>query len=108
MPGWRQPRRPRAAQPRQRPRSATVTMPLTASAGYANGRLIGFDARVSDNSGAALAVVGATRVVGSVGQYLDSDGDSVVDAFDNCTAVANANQLDSDGDGYGNACDADF
>ncbi len=37
----------------------------------------------------------------------DSDGDGVNDDTDNCTLVANASQLDSNGDGIGNACDAD-
>src|SRR5262245_40950973 len=39
---------------------------------------------------------------------LDSDGDGIDDASDNCIAVANPSQLDGDHDGYGNACDADF
>lgn len=38
----------------------------------------------------------------------DRDGDGVPDHADNCTAVANADQRDSDGDGYGNRCDADL
>ncbi|MBT8145116.1 MAG: hypothetical protein KJO55_10465, partial [Gammaproteobacteria bacterium] len=38
----------------------------------------------------------------------DSDGDGVVDDVDNCTIAANADQTDTDGDGYGNACDPDF
>lgn len=37
----------------------------------------------------------------------DTDGDGVPDYLDNCPAVSNANQLDTDGDGQGNACDAD-
>lgn len=37
----------------------------------------------------------------------DSDGDGVVDSKDNCVSVKNANQLDTDGDGKGNACDDD-
>jgi len=37
----------------------------------------------------------------------DADGDGVADDVDNCPAVANADQLDSDGDGAGNACDPD-
>ncbi len=38
----------------------------------------------------------------------DGDGDGIPDAEDNCTEVPNANQRDSNGDGYGNACDADL
>lgn len=36
----------------------------------------------------------------------DADGDGVLDCVDNCTAVANADQADSDGDGIGDACEA--
>lgn len=39
---------------------------------------------------------------------VDSDADGVSDAADNCLHVANENQLDSNGDGLGNACDADL
>jgi len=38
----------------------------------------------------------------------DADGDGVPDASDNCTLVANPNQLDADADGYGNLCDGDL
>jgi hypothetical protein len=38
----------------------------------------------------------------------DADDDGVPDGEDNCTLVANATQSDTDGDGYGNACDADL
>ena len=38
----------------------------------------------------------------------DVDADGVPDATDNCTVVANAAQRDTDGDGIGNACDADL
>jgi hypothetical protein len=38
----------------------------------------------------------------------DSDGDGIDDAADNCTLVVNGDQFDADGDGYGNACDADL
>ncbi len=38
----------------------------------------------------------------------DTDGDLVLDAFDNCRLMPNADQRDTDGDGYGNWCDADL
>ena len=38
----------------------------------------------------------------------DSDGDGVPDAVDNCVAVANPDQYDSNGDGFGNLCDPDL
>ena len=50
--------------------------------------------------GPALSV---TAVTGGT----DTDGDGVFDASDNCPAVANADQLDTDADGEGNACDTD-
>jgi hypothetical protein len=39
---------------------------------------------------------------------VDTDGDGVADNMDNCTLVPNPGQRDSDGDNYGNLCDADF
>ncbi|MBS1105486.1 MAG: hypothetical protein H6Q91_988 [Deltaproteobacteria bacterium] len=38
----------------------------------------------------------------------DLDGDGVRDARDNCLELPNPDQRDTDGDGYGNLCDADF
>jgi hypothetical protein len=38
---------------------------------------------------------------------IDADADGVCAAADNCLAAANADQRDSNADGYGNACDAD-
>lgn len=37
----------------------------------------------------------------------DRDGDGVLNTQDNCPTVSNANQLNTDGDAYGNACDGD-
>ncbi|WP_299121655.1 choice-of-anchor B family protein [uncultured Winogradskyella sp.] len=37
----------------------------------------------------------------------DLDNDTILNAFDNCSAIPNTDQLDSDNDGFGNACDDD-
>ncbi|MFK8028667.1 MAG: di-heme oxidoredictase family protein [Gammaproteobacteria bacterium] len=39
---------------------------------------------------------------------LDTDGDGIGDLTDNCTLVSNANQRDTNQDGFGNACDPDL
>ncbi|MEL7451221.1 MAG: trypsin-like serine protease [Pseudomonadota bacterium] len=39
---------------------------------------------------------------------VDTDGDGVFDEEDNCLTLANADQIDADVDGFGNACDGDF
>lgn len=38
----------------------------------------------------------------------DTDGDGWYDACDNCIDISNSSQLDSNGDGFGNICDADL
>ena len=38
----------------------------------------------------------------------DVDGDGALDLSDNCVFIANEDQRDTDGDGYGNLCDADL
>lgn len=58
------------------------------------------------------AIIRFSNIVGHFSSWAvvvfapDSDGDAVSDATDNCPAVANPDQADSDGDGIGNACDA--
>ena len=54
------------------------------------------------------------------GSIVDTDGDDVPDVFDNCTLLKNSvnaqeagtplcdSQRDTDDDGFGNRCDADF
>ncbi|MEM7084047.1 MAG: dockerin type I domain-containing protein [Pseudomonadota bacterium] len=44
----------------------------------------------------------------NIDDLLDNDSDSFTNDVDNCTDVSNADQFDTDGDGYGNQCDGDF
>lgn len=39
---------------------------------------------------------------------MDTDSDLIFDGFDNCIEDYNPGQIDADGDGLGNVCDADF
>lgn len=59
--------------------------------------------RWNNYSSQAYALLVLQRATG--GACVDSDGDGVCDADDNCPAVANPNQEDGDGDGIGDACD---
>lgn len=64
---------------------------------------------VSDNAGADLGTLNEWCLIPQLDSGgADSDGDGVDDSVDNCTNVSNANQIDADGDGIGNLCDADL
>lgn len=56
------------------------------------------------NTGAVLT--SDSGVFGTGGQ--DTDGDGIADDLDNCIEVPNPAQRDTNGDGYGNFCDADL
>ena len=47
-------------------------------------------------------------VVPCLDPVADADGDGVPNGMDDCSQLANADQRDTNGDGYGNACDADY
>jgi hypothetical protein len=49
----------------------------------------------------------ASSTPGVASALLDADSDGLADARDNCLELANADQVDADRDGFGNACDAD-
>lgn len=55
-----------------------------------------------------LALVIFVQAIATGAYAIDTDGDLIDDATDNCTASKNPSQSDSDLDGFGNACDADF
>lgn len=71
---------------------------------------VGIEFNLSDASFTGDLFNGAIRFLEGTGQFAgpDSDSDGVADANDNCTLTANPDQRDSNGDGYGNACDTDL
>ena len=84
-----------------------------------SGRVIG--RTLLDDNGAGVIDLGGYRgnflvrvatpdgkSVQAAREETDADGDGVPDSRDNCINVKNPGQLDSDGDGYGNACDGDL
>ncbi len=68
---------------------------LEGTVSAAGGNSLVLKSQTSNNS---IYRVGFTTAV-------DTDGDGIPDATDNCPLVANANQADTDGDLRGNACD---
>jgi len=54
----------------------------------------------------AVVIVGAILGVLFLAMPHDREGDGVLDAMDNCPMVCNPSQMDIDGDGCGDACDA--
>lgn len=55
-----------------------------------------------------LAVIALTSTTFVSAQGADADGDGIPDSQDNCTNASNPDQLDADGDAYGNRCDGDL
>ena len=60
-----------------------------------------------------VASVVLTIVLAALAAYAGMDGDGVPDFFDNCELTPNgpaelSNQVDTDLDGWGNACDPDY
>ena len=76
--------------------------------------------RISRSTPLTMLIAGGTLLLmtmlmattAQAGAVIDSDSDLVPDSFDNCSQLSNGpndlnNQVDTDTDGYGNACDAD-
>ncbi|MEM7083603.1 MAG: thrombospondin type 3 repeat-containing protein [Pseudomonadota bacterium] len=57
--------------------------------------------------GDALGTVAGIGMLEAAAPPADTDADGVGDLTDNCTLVPNPDQIDTNGDGIGNRCDAD-
>ena len=86
---------------------STAPTPAIGSAGATIGQSGPIGISTGPTSGITLHA-GFWPIVTGEGDVLDSDGDGIPDASDNCIEEENASQLDTDGDDYGNACDCDF
>ena len=56
---------------------------------------------------ADVVVARSTVSLAGCGSFVDGDADGRFDNLDNCPALGNADQRDTDADRYGNACDVD-
>src|SRR6185295_5405277 len=63
---------------------------------------------IDANSNTMLAPIAVACPSGLDVGAIDRDGDGLLDPFDNCERVDNPDQRDTDHDGFGNVCDADF
>ncbi len=65
-----------------------------------HGQVLFFDAEVVDNNGDSASASESMLI----GNFIDDDFDGISNLFDNCSNTTNADQLDTDNDGIGDAC----
>ena len=90
------------------PTTVSVTIPTTAAPGpYSFTGGVKIQGPMLDRDEPFNVFGGSLRLIGSVLDCTDTDGDGVYDVEDNCPTVANSDQADFDGDGQGDICDPD-
>ncbi|MFK8015586.1 MAG: hypothetical protein AB8G17_09115 [Gammaproteobacteria bacterium] len=89
--------------------SGTLTFVFTVAPFSNNGGVIEFDLATGEAEGTVFGgAVVFLLTAGTFSMSADTDGDGVFDSGDNCINTVNVDQRDSNGDGFGNACDADL
>ena len=79
---------------------------VTMSAGFLAASTAGvWTMRIKDAGGSDLSAGSITSMSITLTRVLDTDLDGISDFNDNCPLVINYNQMNSDGDAMGNACD---
>jgi len=63
---------------------------------------------ITDASGNSLNEIQSVIVIDPANPNFDADSDGIQDPLDNCPAVANPAQTDTDGDGLGDTCDSNL
>ncbi len=63
---------------------------------------------MGEDAAGELYILSTDGLMLRLGDAPDTDDDGIADNADNCTQMANADQRDTNADGFGNACDADL
>jgi hypothetical protein len=84
-----------------------LSLSPTVAGATLDGTLIPWQAVAFDDS-LALTFESETLPIGIGTCFVDSDGDGICNEDDNCTLLPNPDQRDTDGDNFGNRCDADL
>jgi uncharacterized repeat protein (TIGR01451 family) len=87
--------------------AVNLSLSPTVTGGTVDGTLIPWNAVAFDDM-LILTFESETLPIGIGSCFSDSDGDGVCNEDDNCTLLSNPDQQDTDGDNFGNRCDADL